>query len=90
MVLKSFENLLTMSTSEGFYRNYNMVVPWKNAAWDDIWSKFGKRVIMMYVRCGLEEVCDMPMSRMMHAVAHLDGLMRWGTELSPNTMVHLL
>ena len=27
MVLKSLENLLTKSTSEGTYRNYDMVVP---------------------------------------------------------------
>jgi hypothetical protein len=40
MVLKSLENLLTMSTAKGAYRNYDMVVPWKNAAWDDVWSKF--------------------------------------------------
>ena len=40
MVLKSIENLLTKSTGEGAYRNYDMVVPWKNAAWDDIWSEF--------------------------------------------------
>ena len=40
MVLKSLENLLTMSTSKGAYRNYDIVVPWKNAAWDDIWSEF--------------------------------------------------
>ena len=30
------------------------------------------------------------MSRMAHAVTCLDGLMRWGTELSLDTMVHLL
>ena len=47
-------------------------------------------VIVPYVRHGLEEVYDKPMSRMALAVAHLDGLMRWGTELSPDTMVHLL
>ena len=35
MVLKSLENHL-----ESAYRNYNMVVPWKNAIWGDIWSEF--------------------------------------------------
>ena len=45
---------------------------------------------MPYVRHGLEEVYDKPMSRMAHAATRLDGLMRWGTELSPDTMVHLL
>ena len=40
MVLKSLENLLTKSTDEGAYKNYDMVVPWKNAAWDDVWSEF--------------------------------------------------
>ena len=29
MVLKSLENLLTKSTGEGAYRNYDMVVRWK-------------------------------------------------------------
>jgi hypothetical protein len=36
------------------------------------------------------EVCDKPMSRMAHAAVRLDGLMRWGTELSLDAMVHLL
>ena len=40
MVLKSLENLLTKSIDNGAYRNYDMVVPWKSAAWDDIWSEF--------------------------------------------------
>ena len=40
MVLKSLENLLTKSIDNGAYRNYDMVVPWKNTAWDDVWSKF--------------------------------------------------
>ena len=40
MVLKSLENILTMSTGDGAYRNYDMVVPWKNTAWDDVWSEF--------------------------------------------------
>jgi hypothetical protein len=40
VVLKSLENLLTKSIGEGAYKNYDMVVPWKNAAWDDVWSKF--------------------------------------------------
>jgi hypothetical protein len=39
-VLKSLEHLLTKSIGEGAYKNYDMVVPWKNAAWDDVWSKF--------------------------------------------------
>ena len=90
MVLKSLKNLLTKSTGEGAYRNYDMVVRWKNAGWDDIWSEFVQWVIVSYVRHGLEEVYDKPMSRMVHAAACLDGLMRWGTELSPDTMVHLL
>ena len=75
MVLKSLENLLTKSTSEGAYRNYDMVVPWKNTAWDDVWSKFIQWVIVLYVRHGQEEVRDKPMSRMAHAAACLDGLM---------------
>ena len=90
MVLKSLENLLTKSTGEGAYKNYDMVVPWKNATWDDVWSAFVQFVIVPYVRRRLEEVHGKPMSRMALAVAHLDGLMRWGTELSPDTMVHLL
>ena len=76
MVLKSLENLLTKSIDNGAYRNYDMVVPWKNTAWDDIWSEFVQRVIVSYVRCRLEEVYDKPMSRMAHAMARLDGLMR--------------
>ena len=85
MVLKSLENHL-----EGAYRNYDMVVPWKNAIWDDIWSDFVQQVIMPYVRRELEEVRDKPMSIMAHPAARLDDLMTWGTELSPDTMVHLL
>ena len=54
MLLKSLENLLTMSTDEGAYINYDMVVPWKNATWDDIWSEFVQWVIVSYVRHGLE------------------------------------
>jgi hypothetical protein len=49
MVLKSLENLLTKSTSEGAYKDYDMVVPWKNTAWDDVWSEFVQRVIVPYV-----------------------------------------
>jgi hypothetical protein len=90
MVLKSLENLLTKSTGAGAYKNYDMVVPWKNAAWDDVWSEFVQRVIMPYVRSGLLELHGMPMSRMAHAATRLDSLMRWSTELSPDTMVHLL
>ena len=90
MVLKFLENLLTKSTDEGTYKNYDMVVPWKKAAWDEIWSEFVQWVIVSYMRHGLGEVCDKPMSRTAHAAARLDGLMRWGTELSLDTMVHLL
>ena len=90
MVLKSLENLLTKSTNEGAYKNYDMVVPWKNAASDDVQSEFVQRVIVSYMMRGLGEVHDKPMSRMAHAATRLDGLMRWGTELSPDTMVHLL
>ena len=90
MVLKSLENLLSKSIGEGAYRNYDMVVPWKNATWDDVWSEFVQWVIVLYMRRRLEEVCDKPMSRMAHAAACLDGLMRSGTELSLDTMVHLL
>ena len=68
MVLKSLENLLTKSTGEGAYKNYDMVVPWKNVVWDDVWSLFVQRVIVPYVRRGLGEVHDKPMSRMAHAV----------------------
>ena len=90
MVLKSLENLLTKSTGESAYRNYNMSVPCKNTTWDDIWNEFVQRVIVLYVRCGLEEVRDKIMSRMAHAAMHLDDLMRWATELSLDTVVHLL
>ena len=67
-----------------------MVVPWKNATWDDVWSKFVQWVIMSYMTRGLGEVHYKLMSRMAHAATRLDGLMRWGTELSLDTMVHLL
>ena len=40
IMLKSLENLLTKSIGEGAYKNYDMVVPWKNATWDDVWSEF--------------------------------------------------
>ena len=49
-----------------------------------------QRVIMSYMRRGLEEVHDKLMSRMVHVEACLEGLMSWGTKLSPNTMVNLL
>ena len=35
-VLTELENLLSMCTGEGAYKNYDMVVPWKNAAWSDV------------------------------------------------------
>jgi hypothetical protein len=36
------KNLLSKCTSEGAYKNYDMVVPSKNAAGNDVWSEFAK------------------------------------------------
>jgi hypothetical protein len=90
IMLVPSKNLLSKCTSEGAYKNYDMVVPSKNAAWNDVWSEFAKWVIVLYVKRGLGEVHDKPIARMSHAVTCLDGLMRWGSKLSPDTMVHLL
>ena len=90
MVLKSLKSPLTKSTSECAYKNYDMVVPWKNAAWDNVWREFVQRVIMSYMMHGLGEVHDKWNARTALVAARLDGLIRWGSKLSPDTMVHLL
>jgi len=57
-VLTVVQKFLLKCTGENTYKNYDIVLPWKQAAWLDIWNGFIDGVIIPYLKHGLGNVCN--------------------------------
>ena len=67
------------------------MLPWKQAAWPDIWNGFVDGVIIHYLKRGLGNVCNMPLLGGMAATdTRVDYLMRWASKILPQKMLDLL
>ena len=68
-----------------------MVLPWKQAAWPNVWNGFVDGVIIPYLKRGLGNVHNKPPPGGMAATdAWVDHLLRWVSEISPQKMLDLL
>ena len=83
-VLTAVQKFLLKCTGENVHKNYDTVVPWKQAAWPDVWNEFVDGVIIPYLKRGLGNVRNKPPLRGMAAAdARVDHLMRWASDISP-------
>ena len=83
-VLTAVQKFLLKCTSENTHQNYDIVLPWKQAAWPDGWNEFADHVIIPYLKCELGNVRNKPPSRGMAATnVRVDHLMRWAFEILP-------
>ena len=66
------------------HKNYDIVLPWKQAAWPDVWNGFVDGVIIPYLKCGPGMVYNKaPLGGIAAIDAWVDHLMRWASEISP-------
>ena len=73
------------------HKNYDIVLPWKPAAWPNVWNKFVDGVIIAYLKHGLGNVRNKPPSGAMGATdARVDHLMRWESKILPQKMLDIL
>ena len=78
-------------TGENTHKNYDIVLPWKQAAWPDVWNEFVDGVIIPYLKRRLGNVRNKPpLGGMAATDARVDDLMRWASEISPQKMLDLL
>ena len=90
-VLTVVQKFLLKCTGENTHKNYDIVLPWKQAAWPDVWNGFVDRVIIPYLKRGLRNVRNKPPQGGMVATdARVDHLMRWVSEILPHKMLDLL
>ena len=59
-VLTTVQKFMLKCTSENAHKNYDIVLPWKQAAWPDVWNKFVDGVIIPYLKRGLRNVHNKP------------------------------
>ena len=83
-VLTAVQKLRLKYTGENVHKNYDIVLPWKQVAWPDVWNGFVDGVIIPYLKHRLGNVCNKPPSGGMAATdTWVDHLMRWASEISP-------
>ena len=83
-VLTMVQKFLLKCTSENTHKNYDIVLPWKQMAWPDVWNGFVDGVIIPYLKRGLGNVRNKPSPGVMAAMnAWVDHLMRWASEILP-------
>ena len=83
-VLAVVQKFLLMCTGENTHKNYDIVLPWKQAAWPDVWNRFVDGVVIPYWKRGLGNVCNKPpLGGMKAANTRVDHLMRWASEVLP-------
>jgi len=71
-------------TGENADKNYDIVLPWKQAAWPDAWNRFVDGVIIPYLKHELGNVRNKPLPGGMVATnVWVDHLMRWASEILP-------
>ena len=85
------QKFLLKCIGENAHKNYDIVLPWKQAAWPNVWSGFVDGVIVPYLKHGLGNVRNKPpLGGMAATDARVDDLMRWASEISPQKMLDLL
>ena len=90
-VLTMVQKLLLKCTSENAHKSYDILLPWKEAAWPDVWNGFVDGVIIPYLMCGHGNVHNKPPPRGMATTdTWVDHLMRWASKISPQKMLDLL
>ena len=78
-------------TSENVHKSDDIVLPWKQAAWPDVWNEFVDGVIIPYLKRRLGNVRNKPPLEGMAATdTRVDHLMRWASKISPQKMLDLL
>ena len=90
-VLTAVQKFLFKCIGENVHKNYDIMLPWKQAAWPNVWNGFVNGVIIPYLKRGHGNVYNKPSPGEMAAIgAWVDHLMRWAFEISPQKMVDLL
>ena len=90
-VLTVVQKLLLKCTSENAHKSYDILLPWKEAAWPDVWNGFVDGVIIPYLKRELGNVYNKPSPGGMAAMdTRVDHLMRWASKISPQKMLDLL
>ena len=83
-VLTMVQKFLLKCIGENAYKNYDIMLAWKQAAWPDVWNGFVDGVIIPYLKHGLGNVCNKPSPGGMAATnAWVGHLMRWASKISP-------
>ena len=83
-VLTVVQKFLLKCIGENVHKNYDIVLPWKQVAWPDIWNGFVDGVIIPYQKRRPGNVRNKPPPRGMVAMdAQVDHLMRCASEISP-------
>ena len=83
-VLTVVQKFLLKCTGESVHKNYYIMLPWKQAAWPDVWNGFVDGFIIPYLKRGLGNVYNKPPSGGMTTTdARVDHLMRWASEILP-------
>ena len=78
------QKFLLKCTGENTHKNYDIVLPWKQAAWPNVWNEFVYGVIIPYLKHGLGNVHNKPPPGVMAALdTRVDHLMRWAFEILP-------
>ena len=90
-VLTAVQKFQLKCTGENVHTNYDIVLPWKQAAWPNIWNGFVDGVIIPYLKRGLRNIHNKPPSGGMAAIdVRVGHLMRWVSEILPHKMLDLL
>jgi len=61
-VLTAVQKFLLKCIGENVQKNYDIVLPWKQAAWTDVWNRFVDVVIIPYLKRGHGNVRNKPLS----------------------------
>ena len=90
-VLTTVQKFLFKCTGENAHKNYDIVLPWKQVTWPNIWNGFVDGVIIHHLKRGLGNVHNKPPPGGMASTnVWVDHMMRWASEISPQKMLDLL
>ena len=81
-VLTAVQKFLLKCTGENAHKNYDILLPWNQVAWPNVWNRFVDGVIIPYLKCGLGNVRNKPLPRgMVASNTRVDHLMRWASKI---------
>ena len=90
-VLTVVQKFLLKCTGENTHKIYDILLPWNQVAWPDVWNGFVDGVTIPYLKRGLRNVRNKPPpGGMAPTDAWVDHLMRWASKISPQKMLDLL